>query len=258
MNILTKLNQELDKITNAAMTPAVDALLKKIEKEVRDQPPNPLKNIEAQLRELKKINPVLRDSLVRCLTNYDSRHMMADAFALIERNIDRIAGGDQILKDMEAKGRDQLDLLSQSAEPSAFPTNESPQTLQQVAGLSDQSYENIYHYALQRYEERDGLEDSYLLLSLLTELNPYYFEPWLYSGICLLEKQKFEAALHAFSMATMTKYEQPLPHLYAAQCYLALGKVVLAKEMLEVGLKLCSKVDKSNYGEMIQSLNSLL
>ncbi len=104
-------------------------------------------------------------------------------------------------------------------------------TLKGLRGISDESMETLYglahsHYNGGRYQE------AITLFNFLSLHDPFKKKYWIGLGASRQLVKDYEGAVLAYSMAGITQVGDPHPALYAADCYLLLGKKELAEKAL--------------------------
>ncbi len=109
------------------------------------------------------------------------------------------------------------------------------QTMQEALGLKDKTMHRFHDIACDFYEEKNFVCSADAFLALTT-LNPYVHAYWLGLGMAEQELEKPEAALNAYSLAVLTDADNPMPHVYAAECYFALQDLESAKRSLNLAM----------------------
>jgi type III secretion system low calcium response chaperone LcrH/SycD len=96
-------------------------------------------------------------------------------------------------------------------------------TFQDLSGIDTTTLESLYAvahqlYSVNKYQEA---EKAFQLLCFYNHLERKY---WLGLGATRQMQKKHSEALDAFTYAILLGFEEPSAHMYAADCYLALGK----------------------------------
>jgi tetratricopeptide (TPR) repeat protein len=261
---LDKLMNELDGLSEKGVEPMVDIMLFTIEEYIKNQPENRLNPKEKQLELYQANRNELKKLCTKGLSDVEFRHEIREAFEILFTNVNSISGGKDIVSELSAKGEmfaknikdrdEKTNLDEKNVVKEVLEKNVEYDTFQQLLGLSNQSVDNIFLYAMQLNQEKDYLKSKKLFL-LLSELNPYLFEPWIYLGICQMQLQNIHEALYAFSMASLLKFDHFLPHLYSAQCYAITNQIELAKKTLELALKFATDENIKEFSPTIDSIN---
>lgn len=117
-------------------------------------------------------------------------------------------------------------------------------TIQEAAGVSDELLEEIYtlaysHYTHGRYTE------SIALFQFLTGIAPYNSRFLLGLAASYQETSKYQDAIQGYFFALNANPEDPMPALYAAECYLKENNKEAAKDFLQAALELAG--DKESF-----------
>lgn len=105
-------------------------------------------------------------------------------------------------------------------------------------GFSKDSLEALYSTAYSYYQ--NGLyDDSIRIFRLLATMDPYEKKYWVGLGASCQQHKEYKNALKAYSSAAMIDFDDPAPHLHAAECYLSLENVEEALKALTIAEK-CS------------------
>lgn len=96
------------------------------------------------------------------------------------------------------------------------------------------------------------------LFFYLTLINPYVKDHWKGLGIAEKKNRRYEAALSAFAMNTLLDLEDPSPHLFSAECYIALKDIENAKHELELAQKLLEDRPKTEWHLVMNSLQAVI
>ena len=111
-----------------------------------------------------------------------------------------------------------------------------PRTLQEKFELSDATIDVFYEVSKEIFdnEEYQDAEDAFFTLSLFNPLQSLY---WIGLGMSSQRLMKYEFALSGYSMAAIINAESPLPHMYAAQCFVNLNKRYQARQAVKLALE---------------------
>ncbi len=193
------------------------------------------------------------EEAVKFLLGEEEVDRMEMGFETVLKELDSFPNKEKVLQDFKQAGDKMI------AEPDGSEEIDLPvfDTIQEMFGLQDETFETLYQIASRLYNTQ-RTEEALNVLVLLTTLNNFVFEPWLGLGSCWLIVKKYTEALQAFSMATLLKFNHPAPHLYAAECYLGLGNQSLAKETLQLALSLMDAEQKKSFKGHIDFLQSKL
>ena len=96
-------------------------------------------------------------------------------------------------------------------------------TLKDVRGMSDKDMEAIYTLGHGFYNS-GKYEDALNAFKFLTFYDHLEKRWWMGLGATRQMMEDFEGAVMAYSYTAMLNVEDPLPHLHAAECLLALEK----------------------------------
>ena len=140
----------------------------------------------------------------------------------------------------ESEKKSTLEMLENAQLPSA------PQIAQRfrdgecaasICGWNDQGLNTLRGIG-ERFLEEGRNEDAVDLFLFLTAMAPQNGSLWSLLGSAEQECGRFEAALQGYSLAIVSDEEDPLPHIFSAQCYGSLGerKDEIRSLMLAYGL----------------------
>jgi len=111
------------------------------------------------------------------------------------------------------------------------------ETLKLAFDIPDDEMEELYAEAYTLYAD-DEFKAASNGFRFLIILDPYQPRFWMGLGACLQLLQRFEKALQAYAVVTLLDHTNPAPHLYAHDCYKAIGNekealiaIELAKEL---------------------------
>ena len=121
----------------------------------------------------------------------------------------------------------------ESIEELAKQLDGTPDTFQQLFGLSDQTIEYFY-LSGRRYYESSRFSDAGDVFYTISFLNPFNFNVWLSLGLSEMQNHHYDKALEAFAMATLVNMTSVVPHIHSAECYIQLKNYPLAKATLEL------------------------
>lgn len=134
-------------------------------------------------------------------------------------------------------------IVEQSLEKRVEQLQQAPNTLQELFGISDAVFEHLYQGGVRYHSTRHWKEagDIFYCLSLLS---PVRFSVWLSLGVLEKQVSSYEDALRAFAMATLLNPQAIEPHIYSAECYLAMHQKPLAEATLHYALELIVDLSK--------------
>lgn len=107
-------------------------------------------------------------------------------------------------------------------------------------GLSDENMEAFYAWGFQFFEKKQ-LSEAFQLFNILVILDPIHWK-YRYALATTLHQQKnYEDAVKAYLMSVMLEPIRyiPLPHYYAADCYIQMQDFYSAIIMLNLCIKNC-------------------
>ena len=70
---------------------------------------------------------------------------------------------------------------------------------------------------------------------------------------CYQMQKDYQAALKAWAVASILSERDPLPHLHASECYLALGSEVEGKKAMDT----CKSYLRANHSHLLPKLETL-
>ena len=105
--------------------------------------------------------------------------------------------------------------------------------------------DDIYAYAYEFYAH-GHYEEAKSLFSLLVVKETKNVSYWMGLGACLQMQKKYKEALEAYAAAALleTTEKNPLPHFYAAECFIALNDVTSALQALNSASIIATKDEK--------------
>lgn len=205
--------------------------------------------IEKRRNELYRI---LKDWIV----NSKNRNVTEKGISIIFSEINYLPERDKIIDDLRSAGSS---ILSKST---GHQINHVPiqDTLQHTLGINDELFQTFYRIGMNLFQSKQ-IDEALCVFVVLTNLNSLMFDPWLLRGICCQETQDFENALYAYSMASLINFENPAPHLYSAQCNLALNDKNGSRESLKLAESFLDGLDEKSrqrYAAQIEDLKKAL
>lgn len=107
-----------------------------------------------------------------------------------------------------------------------------PDTLQELLGFSEETFEHGYQSGLRQYmaDHYQAASDIFFTLSILCPLKS---NVWLAYGLAEKQLIHYAKALEAFAMAAIVDNTSAIPFIYTAECYLAMHEPQLAKVTLQ-------------------------
>jgi tetratricopeptide (TPR) repeat protein len=153
--------------------------------------------------------------------------------------------------------KDAGDRLLEEPDESDEPELHVFDTVQEIFGISKEVYDAMYQIGVDLVNKGNS-DDALKVFALLTTLNNLVFEPWLVIGTLWQTKGRYPEALHAFTMASLLKFEDPAPHIYAAEVYIALDQKKLSQETLSLALSLMDDQAKADFDDHIKYLKENL
>lgn len=115
-------------------------------------------------------------------------------------------------------------------------------------------HEAIYAYAYEFYSH-GHYEEAKSLFSLLVVKETTNVHYWLGFGACWQMLKNYDKAIEAYAAAALldVKEQNPFPHFYAAECFIAANNVTSALQALESASTIASKDKK--YEQFIIQIN---
>lgn len=101
---------------------------------------------------------------------------------------------------------------------------ENPEKQGQELGISQKSLDLLFIYGENKLKE-GAFTEAAALFTLLTVLDRSWFRHWFFLGVAHQELKEFDEAIKAYKMANEIAEEDPLAHLFSAECYIALSDV---------------------------------
>lgn len=91
-------------------------------------------------------------------------------------------------------------------------------------GFSEETMGKFYHAAYALYEAKH-LEQAADSFYFLCAIDPLSYQFWLGYGYSEHLLHRFDSALHAYAMASLTNINDPAPYYLSAQCYEKIGNI---------------------------------
>lgn len=98
--------------------------------------------------------------------------------------------------------------------------------------ISQKTFDTLFVFGKDKFEQGQ-VEDACAIFTLLTVLGPGWFRHWLYLGATLQELKEYKEAIEAYKNAISIMEEEPLSHLFTAECFLDLSDKQQAAVHLE-------------------------
>lgn len=108
-----------------------------------------------------------------------------------------------------------------------------------LQSLSENSRRAIYASAYHQYHHA-RYEDASKSFRLLAILDPFTKEHWMGLGASKQLLKKYEEAKQSYAVASLLDFNDPNPHLHAAECYLSQGEINEAMKALKMAKERCS------------------
>lgn len=99
---------------------------------------------------------------------------------------------------------------------------ESPENQGKKLGISQKNLDLLFTFAQNKLDE-SAYSDAAALLTLLTVLDRSLFKYWFFLGAALQEQHDLNEALDAYRQASEIAHEDPLVHIFSAECYAELN-----------------------------------
>lgn len=131
-------------------------------------------------------------------------------------------------------------------------------TLGNLKGISDNELEAVYSVAFGFYRSGkvEDAESLFRFLCLFAHLEQKY---WIGLGATCQVAGKYEEALGAYGYACLLDVGDPRPALYAANCHVAMGNVVAARDALHAAIEFSgSSLGNAPYRERAEALLLLI
>lgn len=110
-------------------------------------------------------------------------------------------------------------------------------TLQQGLGISDHELERYYRAACRLLQKKqyDQASDAFFYLTMM---DPHAHSYWLNLGLAEQLRGHYQDAVAAYGMAAISNSSDPIPHVYAAECYLEMDRLDSAVDSLQLAVTL--------------------
>jgi type III secretion system low calcium response chaperone LcrH/SycD len=133
-------------------------------------------------------------------------------------------------------------------------------TLAQAMGLTDQECEAMYAYGHSLYAQ-GKYEDAFKIFAQLVAYSHMESRYQLALASAMQMTKRYEEALQHYMIVTVMRLDDPSPVYHCAECLLALGRPVEAKESLELVVgTLCKKGEhdaiKGRAEALLKALNA--
>lgn len=131
-----------------------------------------------------------------------------------------------------------------------------PPTLQSLMGLTEETLSKMYEIGIRRYKAKDFIQsaDVFFFMTLIDYLR---HNIWISLGLSEQQNGHFELALAAYSMAVMTKSDNPVAYLQSAECSLSLLNAIEASQYLELAKEVIEKVQEKARQRFLDQLHLL-
>lgn len=191
------------------------------------------------------------EELKHFLIGEEEINRIEKGFQIIIGQLDRISNKNQILEEIHQASNKLITAFNDESVPEIELS--IYETLQEMYGISDDSFQSFYQIAVQLYQE-EKIEEALNAFTFLTTLNSLVFEPWLALGSCWFIKKNWMEALRTYSVAALLNFNHPESHLYSAECYLMIQQEKIGKETLTIALSLMSEEQLKEFNDQIQHL----
>lgn len=122
-------------------------------------------------------------------------------------------------------------------------------TFQQILEYSDNTLEKFYFVGIECIDKKD-FKKAKDVFTLLVLINPQYPNFWVSIAVCQRELEDWNAALQACMTAQAIDVANPLPYLYASECYAKLKDHSHAIEQAEKALEHINQNNDSGFAEI--------
>jgi type III secretion system low calcium response chaperone LcrH/SycD len=122
----------------------------------------------------------------------------------------------------------------------------------------DESYFSALYSIAYSFYQSGKFSDATTTFSILASLSPFEKKHWIGLGAAKHLQKDYKGALKAYSAAANIDDTDPVPHLHAAECYLALGDKSEALKVLEISEEraLCGEGEDSKILDRIIVMKS--
>jgi type III secretion system low calcium response chaperone LcrH/SycD len=135
-----------------------------------------------------------------------------------------------------------------------LPETLADKTIQDIFGISDFTLYCLYSVGYGLAQQGLQLEATNIF-SILTMMNPLVKDYWMALAFSLKESEEYEKAAKAFIMASFMQDNDPVPHLSAIECFLAMGD----RDNAEIGIEEVIEIINAseNSAEWMEALDAL-
>jgi type III secretion system low calcium response chaperone LcrH/SycD len=130
--------------------------------------------------------------------------------------------------------------------------NLEEKSLGETLGISQDSLDTIYAIAYHLYQDKE-FEKASDVFRILCIFEPLMHIGWFGLALSEHEQERWQAALEAYTMASITDSETPLPHFHSAECYEAMNDIPKTLEALDLAIEI---VDQTR-DKQFQSIKEL-
>lgn len=122
-------------------------------------------------------------------------------------------------------------------------------TFQDILEYSDFTLEQFYFVGIECIENKEfrKAKDVFILLTLI---NPGYPNFWVSLALCQQALEDWNAALQACSIAETLDVRNPLPYLYASECYAKLQDHPHAMEEANKAIEYANENNEASFAEI--------
>ena len=110
----------------------------------------------------------------------------------------------------------------------------------------------LYSVAYALYQGGD-YEEAIRVFQRLASHESLSQRNWMGLGACWQMQKDYQEALKAWAMASILNEQDPIPHLHAAECYLALGNKVEGRKAMDA----CRSYLKAKHSHLLTKLEEL-
>ena len=133
--------------------------------------------------------------------------------------------------------------------------DEQVKSLQEKFKNSNRTIEIAYSLAKKLYEEGEHSKATSIFFILLL-LKPKNYKIALALGVSEQKQNNYENAIEAYSVATILNINDPMPHIYASQCFYCCKKYYRAKLAINLAIKTAEQ-NKYDF-KFIEKIKNLL
>lgn len=131
---------------------------------------------------------------------------------------------------------------------------EIPPEVARLPRLSKPATEELYRRGYAYYENAN-YKNARHLFTFLTTIEPFIRKHWLGFGATLQMLKDYSEALKAYGYAALLDESDPMPHVYAAECFYELKDLTQAVTALESAIALAKQ--ENPHHPLIKQLMSL-